>query len=253
MLMTEDSLPFITGMGYRKKCDFVYDEFHKFDIGSVEQFDGMSMFLKTDLMDEFIIRILPGINKMFNLYTHNSDLGVGGGHDAILDSRFLICWNAQNVMLRHDKLRSIPIGLANKRWPHGDASVLRKIMDENNEKDNMVYCNFDINTNPEERLNCLKNISPHELDIRRPFDEYLRRMSRSFFAVSPNGNGVDCHKHWEAMYLKTVPIVTRSVNVEQYENYPFLVIDSWDDFNCIELTEELYRNIHENSNCNLYI
>ena len=30
--LTAHSLPFITGMGYRHKCDFIYDEFYMFDI-----------------------------------------------------------------------------------------------------------------------------------------------------------------------------------------------------------------------------
>ena len=51
--LTEGSLPFITGMGYRNKCDFIYDEFGKFDISNIDQFDGMKIFVKTDYLSEF--------------------------------------------------------------------------------------------------------------------------------------------------------------------------------------------------------
>ena len=54
MELTKDSLPFITGMGYRKICDFIYDEFYKVNITEVNQFDGMKIFVKTDFLFEFI-------------------------------------------------------------------------------------------------------------------------------------------------------------------------------------------------------
>lgn len=59
----------------------------------------------------------------------------------------------------------------------------------------------------------------------------------------PNGNGVDCHKTWESFYLKTVPVVTESINMDFYKDYPVYIIKSWDDFNINELNEDLYNKI----------
>jgi hypothetical protein len=68
----------------------------------------------------------------------------------------------------------------------------------------------------------------------------LEELGKSYFVVSPNGNGVDCHKTWEALYLKTIPIVTKSINVDFYLDYPIIVIDSWSDFDPSKYTIELY-------------
>lgn len=36
---------------------------------------------------------------------------------------------------------------------------------------------------------------------------YLINMCRAKFAPSPEGNGIDCHRHWEALYCKCIPII----------------------------------------------
>lgn len=251
MELTKDSLPFISGMGYRKICDFVYDEFYKFNINEVIQFDDMKIFVKTDYLFEFIHYILPHINKKFVLYTHNSDQSIDNRHIGILNNNYLIKWFAQNVNIYNDKLFSIPIGLANRRWPHGNIEILNKIINENNKKENMVYCNIDVNTNIIERTDCLNNILPIKNSEKVSFEEYLRIVSKSFFIISPNGNGIDCHKTWESLYLKSIPIVTNSINISFYKDYPILIIDNWSDLKNIELNENLYYKIikkYENFN-----
>jgi len=248
MYIIEDSSPFISGMGYRKICDFVYDEFDKFDVFNISQFDGMKIFVKTDLLFSFNLNVLPNINKNFVLYTHNSDLSIDSKYGDIISNKFITKWFGQNIDYSHSKLESIPIGIANKRWEHGNVDTLEKVISENNEKTNLIYCNFDINTNISERRECLSNINIKNSE-KVDFESYLRELSKSFFTISPNGNGIDCHKTWESLYLKTIPIVTRSINMKYYENkYPFIVIDSWDHFNKLKLTEDLYYKIINNTN-----
>ena len=150
----------------------------------------MSIFVKTDLLISFINNVLPKINKIFILYTHNSDLLITENYKLILENQYILKWYGQNIGFKHKKLESIPIGLANKRWEHGDINILQKIINEDNTKDNIVYCNFDINTNYKERKYCIDNI-PYEMDIRSDYESYLRNISKSLFTISPNGNGVD--------------------------------------------------------------
>lgn len=259
-----DSLPFITGMGYRKKCDFIYDDYEKVDVTKIDQFDGMKFFIKTNFINEFINKVLPHITFNFIIYTHNSDMVIDKKYGRLLSDDRLLKWYGQNINIKHDKLSSIPIGIANYNWSnrmfqgklytHGDVNILKDVIDLNTSKTNMVHCNFNTYTNPTERIKCLKNIHPTPLDKNMIFKEYLKKLSSSYFTISPNGNGVDCHKHWEAMYLKTIPIVTKSINISHYNDYPFLVIDDWDNFGDLTLTKELYHKIWGNFNLNnLYL
>jgi len=252
-MVTDDSIPFVTGMGYRKICDYIYDEFYQFDINNIDQFDNMKIFVKTDFLFDFEFKILPKINRNFILYTHNSDLCIDNKYLSILNNIFLVKWYGQNINTVHDKLQSIPIGLANKRWQHGNVEILKKIISENNKKDNMIYCNMDINTNYAERTNCLQSISPIQNSNRVNFETYLRNVSKSYFVISPNGNGIDCHKTWESFYLKSVPIITESINSSYYKDYPFLILNKWSDFNKIDLNIDLYNQIINNKKSESWI
>ena len=57
------------------------------------------------------------------------------------------------------------------------------------------------------------------------------------YCISPEGNGIDCYRTWESLYLKVVPICKRSVMVEYFSTiFPIFIVDTWDnlDINCLE-------------------
>ena len=74
---------------------------------------------------------------------------------------------------------------------------------------------------------------------------YRRILLKYMFVASPEGNGIDCHRTWEAMYLRTVPIVTRSPVTEFFVDLglPMLMVDSWSDINKLNQNDliETYR------------
>ena len=82
------------------------------------------------------------------------------------------------------------------------------------------------------------------------FETYISELNDSFFCLSPNGNGVDCHKTWESIYLKTIPVITESINIKFYKDFPIYIIESWENFNINELTIELYNDIIQNFDFN---
>ena len=53
-------------------------------------------------------------------------------------------------------------------------------------------------------------------------------MRKTMFVPSPAGNGIDCHRTWEALYLGAVPVVLRSEYFGE-SNWPVLVVDSWSE------------------------
>lgn len=248
-----DSLPYISGMSYRSLCDFHYDEFHELNLTNKKLFDGMKFFVKTDFVGKFEQNILPHLKNKFYLYCHNSDLDSPSSLN-LLDHPLLIHCFSQNVNCIHPKLSSIPIGIANSHWPHGDIEVLKNIQSLNIKKNNLVYCNFSTESNSQERAECIKHAGQFNKHEKKPFKEYLEDIAKSFFCISPNGNGTDCHRNWESLYLKTIPIVTESINISFYKKYPFLVIENWSKFNKLNLNKSLYKKLWENfDNDLLYI
>lgn len=69
-----------------------------------------------------------------------------------------------------------------------------------------------------------------------PVYELYKFMNKSHYIIAPRGVGVDTHRFFEALYLKSIPIVkkTNTVFDKLYEHFPCLVIDEWSD-----ITEEL--------------
>jgi hypothetical protein len=232
----------ITGNKFKRICHHSYDEFG-FSVQS-EPSDGetLKVFVKIDYVHNFFMN--PP-SRPFILITHNGDLPVDGNYLRYMDNPNLLKWYGQNIMTIHPKLQSIPIGIANEKWPHGNESVFFDVIQKGVKKERLIYVNFDVNTNRQERNYCLSEINKKGLDmgVKLPFNQYLEEVAKSYFVVSPNGNGVDCHKTWEALYLKTIPIVTKSINIDFYKNYPIIIINDWSEFNPSILTIDLYNKI----------
>lgn len=204
-------------------------------------------FIKTSYLNHFFSNF--EVKHDYTLITHNDDLNITadiaepifGVHPHIRN------WYAQNVNYRHPRLHPIPIGIANPKWEHGNQSELERVQNLPFQKNNLTYVNFDIYTNPRERQLCLDSIGL-PMEERVPFGEHLEKLSRSYFCVSPNGNGLDCHRHWECLYLKTVPIVTRSTFTELLleKGIPLLIIEDWSKFKELDLSPSLYQSIWGN-------
>jgi len=68
-----------------------------------------------------------------------------------------------------------------------------------------------------------------------------RNQSKYAFVISPHGNGLDCHRTWEALCLGCIPIVRTSPLDSLYEGLPVYIVNDWSD-----ITEENLRKVlHE--------
>ena len=236
---------FICGDEFKDLCDYSFDEEgFKENQNKKHLFDEPLVFIKTDCIFNAINSF---IDKPIRIVSHNSDLCIDEKYIPLLDSKNIIHWYAQNISINHPKLSSIPIGIANPKWIHGNKQSLRECINKNNKKTNLVYANFSLKTNPKERGLCLESIKRKGIDFTTglSFENYLDGLSKSMFSISPNGNGIDCHKTWESLYLKTIPIVTKSINSIQYSDLPILIVDKWSDLDTLILNEDLYTSLIE--------
>ena len=70
---------------------------------------------------------------------------------------------------------------------------------------------------------------------RVPYHKFLSNLSNSKFMICPIGNAIDCHRNWEVIYMRRVPVMTRDPYLEElYKDYPVLFVD---DYN--QVTKEL--------------
>jgi hypothetical protein len=52
-------------------------------------------------------------------------------------------------------------------------------------------------------------------------------MASCQFVVSPQGNGIDCHRTWEAMALGCIPIVKSHELDPLLSQFPILIVPDW--------------------------
>ena len=69
-------------------------------------------------------------------------------------------------------------------------------------------------------------------------------MRKTMFVPSPAGNGIDCHRTWEALYLGAVPVVLRSEYFGE-SDWPVLLVDSWSEL--LEKKDNELKDIYINN------
>ena len=188
-----------------------------------------TIFVYTHILNFFFTNIFPQIEQPITLITHNSDDGVDSDHLQYIDSDKIKKWYCQNRYINHPKLISLPIGIANSQWPHGNQELLHKIANENIQKTNLVFKNFDIGTNYNSRTICNNvtnanniHMSPHTTN-----ENYWKQISASNYVIAPHGNGVDSHRIWESLILKTIPVVQYHECFSQFTDLPILFVNDW--------------------------
>jgi hypothetical protein len=181
------------------------------DFRCIREYDNpYIMFCYGHRIDELSFH-LDKFKNPFILLTHNSDYNITDcpSIHRILDCKKLIMWFAQNVKHTHDKIHFLPIGIANQMWEHGNLSIFENL--KLVKKDRNVYMCFKESTNFELRSSCLNLLSPtiEFLPMIEPHKN-IQLLQRYKFCICPEGNGVDTHRLWEALYVKTVPLLLRS-------------------------------------------
>ena len=235
---------------HNTSCDYVILKPN--DILPDKIFKAKSIFVYTHALPLFFKRVFPLLTAPVVLITHNSDHGIDGRYIEYLNDNRIIKWFCQNRLTSHPKLFSIPIGIANSQWEHGDQKTIQNIIQDKNKKEFLVYKNFDIDTNSHERNMChaITQQNGIPLSSRTTIPAYWEMLSKSAFVISPPGGGVDCHRIWEALYFKTVPIVQQHESFSQFKHLPILFIQKWEEVTVPYLRENINKFKEQNWDLN---
>ena len=152
----------------------------------------------------------------------------------------VLCISAVNAIAYGDKVIPAPYGVQ-RRMNQSDDRIEKLI-------DSMEY----VPSNPRGLLYVSHNESSNakrlgikslfydkdwaEVNEQRvPYNVFLYNLSGSKFMICPVGNAIDCHRNWEVIYMRRVPVMTRDPYLEElYKDYPVLFVD---DFS--QVTKEL--------------
>jgi hypothetical protein len=206
-----------------------------------------SIFCKTDFID-YLFNNIKDSKCSYTLVTHHSDYPID-------ETRWLrkpSCikkWFAINPVVTDSNLIAIPLGVKTHKDPYLEPQYMTKWFADNinilryNTKQHNVYCNWNItNTDRNIITGLLKNNNVNfSHDSCLPFNEYITNMSKHKFVISPPGNGIDCHRTWEALYVDCIPIVIKN-NIYNNWNLPIIQVNDYS-----EVTPELLETYSKTS------
>ena len=153
----------------------------------------------------------------------------------------VVCISAVNAITHGDKVIPAPYGVQRKMNPDDDRiEQLTEWMefDSKNNPNNLLYVSHNESSNAK-RLG-IKNLFYDKdwakvNEQRVAYHTFLSNLSDSKFMICPVGNAIDCHRNWEVLYMRRVPVMTRDRYLEKlFENYPVLFVDKYSD-----ITKEL--------------
>ena len=237
------------------------------DYNFEELYENATVYVCSNAINDFINNFHK-IDKRIILITGDCDESVPDdifkNNDEFInfiESDKIIHWFSQNCVGNHPKLSGIPIGLdyhtlskGNHEWGEMISPIDQELQLVEIKKDSLpfyerqikCYSNFHFLTSTRygfDRIQAIYKI-PKELVFYEP-DKIKRynswkNQSNYAFVISPHGNGLDCHRTWEALCLGCIPIVKKSPIDYLYEDLPVLIVDEW-----IDIDEELLKKTIE--------
>ncbi len=157
----------------------------------------------------------------------------------------VLCISAINAEAYGGKVIPAPYGLQRRMTPDDNRiDNIERIMEDIPPTTNLLYISHADSTH-EERLGIKEMFadkewaSVHKEKVDHP--TFMRNICEHKFMICPRGNAIDCHRNWEVLYMRRVPVMKRYKCLEVlYKDYPVLWVDKYAD-----ITEELLiKNNH---------
>jgi hypothetical protein len=272
-MSSEEHCKYISSRGFLKACDIHSStprsstwELIEYNHDFPNHLDGTTIYVCSTAVRNFIYNKLPYINYKFVLVTGDTDECVPS--QILNDAEFenfinhpnLLRWCSQNCVSEHPKMVKIPIGLdyhtrsievAPIDQEQGLAS-LSKSVQPFWERTLQCYSNFHFVIYETMKFGYMRSDVvrdiPSELVFYEPTVvnriETWKNQSKYAFVLSPHGNGLDCHRTWEALILGCIPIVRTSPIDSLYEDLPVLIVNEWTDVTeaLLKTTVEQFKN-----------
>jgi len=279
MYMDESNNVYVSSRGILKSCSYysvtpqssIRQLVNYPDMQTLNAISNPTIYVCSSAIPHFISNILSLITTPFILVSGDCDetipydIMTNEQFNAFINHKMLLHWFCQNIVIRHDKITCMPIGLdyhtmqSHRVWGEitsasNQESILEKI------KQNSLYftgrlikcyANYHFlmatKHGKYDRQDAYDNISKDLVYYEPSKTNRLATWTKQAeyaFVISPHGNGYDCHRTWEALILGCIPIVKKSAIDVLYEDLPVLIVNEWKDVTAKLLhdTVECYKN-----------
>jgi hypothetical protein len=242
----EKDLKYVSSRGILKSCDVIPSDISSstktasIDIASIK--DGSVVYVHGSAIPDFVGK-LPSVNAKFILVSGDCDESVpddvfpsDDDFKKFIESDKIIHWFSQNAVKEHPKLTKIPIGVYYHTLPDAPGQEKELISVKDNAKrlaDREVKCysNFHFSMRPdrEDAMNKVPKDLVYYEPTRVSISDTWKNQAKYAFVLSPHGNGLDCHRTWEALCLGCIPIVKTSPIDSVFDGLPVLIVKEWSD------------------------
>jgi len=225
------SYPYVSGDSFRALCEATYEKRKKPRIEELKK--ARLIFVETDLWEKFCSLVLDKLVHPVIIICHNSDYNLTVRSISLIENKKIFHLFSQNALISHPKLTAIPIGLENMRYFYnGVIADFRKLATRPGARDFKILVNFSVGNNKEEREKAYSIVAKHPLALIMPRtnpSQYRRVVRKVAFVLSPPGNGFDCHRTWEALYLGAIPLVKKSIFFDHFPDLPVIQLSAWEE------------------------
>jgi len=161
----------------------------------------------------------------------------------------VLCISAVNAISHGDKVIPAPYGLQRAMNPQDNRmSVIKNFLKFPSEESmSPLYVSHNDSSSPE-RMGIKDLFRDKDWAIvdedRSSYSEFLGKMNRSKFMICPRGNAIDCHRNWEVLYMKRVPIMKRHPYLEVlFKDYPVLFVNDYSEVtkDLLDENDHLYQ------------
>lgn len=234
----KSSHPFISGDTYAGLCDYRFSE--KSSLADLKKkYESIKLFLPANLKDRFLSELISDKSDFSRdcLVIHNYDNIPTIEEMTIFSKRFSSVYSV-NWLGDRAIAKPIPIGLEN--WallrngvPTDFLRLIEQGLIPTPKRSISILSSFSIETNSIERSKAIEfsksNSDVFQMPTFTSPKKYRDMVSNSAFVLSPPGNGADCHRTWEAIYLGAIPIVLKKYWPFSHLNLPVLAVEEWSD------------------------
>lgn len=182
-----------------------------------DKFEKPKIFIETHRLGHLFRELGNFSDRKCIIIAHNSDATFGQELLQYVPNNVEKLWCQNYNYIETDVVKSLPIGLERVRWfpEQKKQELLFNTIQEDVERTNLVYMNFNPGTNPirTQIYDTLKDkdfINQEMIGNGGDYKNYLINLKKHKFIISPPGNGIDCHRNWETIYCGCIPIVLDS-------------------------------------------
>ena len=197
--------------------------------------------METNDLLHLLAEIMLMKDTQFIIFCNNEDTPITDDIHSHVPPNVLAIY-AANAIGYGGKVHPFPYGLQRKLYPVDvRLDQMHHALKSDPKPTKLLYINHAEHTNISERGNIRDMFADKSFATVSPrvdYPEYCRMIQAHKFMICPEGNAVDCHRNWEVLLLKRVPIMKRNPYLEEcYKDYPILWVDDYADVNKTLLAE----------------